>query len=406
MTNQDPEVRGSEVMYPVAASNGEAAQALVPASPFTSPMASPQFGGFAPQGPEILTGSFNQTWLINCLRRKWLMSVLLGLLFACVAAVALLFLFPVSSSITAYLQVKAADPNTVFNKKQGNVSRQEFEIFLETQKALLKSQFVLSAALMRPDIAQLNAVVKEGGRDDALMWLTDGLDVEVAGKGEILMLQYKGEESSAEMVKVVNAVIEAYQTEVLNVEKTQADAERLKLRDLEKQTSDDLQQKIAESERLIQELGEGESPMAAQMTAMLMREASNLESEITRANDLLVEIEVERELAERDSKSTTAIQQAIDAQLQADVQLAQYEQRLFEIEQGIAAAQSLSKGSNSPRIKKMRQQYQQTKQQAEQYRFAQTMKIREQLKSTPDEIYRQAMAAYKIRREHAREIGR
>ena len=33
-----------------------------------------------PRGPEILTGGFNQTWLVNCLRRRWLLATLMGLL--------------------------------------------------------------------------------------------------------------------------------------------------------------------------------------------------------------------------------------------------------------------------------------------------------------------------------------
>ena len=39
------------------------------------------------------------------------------------------------------------------------VNPKEFEIFQQTQLTLLKSQFVLKAALARRDIAQLNAVL-------------------------------------------------------------------------------------------------------------------------------------------------------------------------------------------------------------------------------------------------------
>lgn len=48
----------------------------------------------------------NQTWLINCLRRKWLPAVLLGNLAAVLVGLLLPALFPASSQIVAYLQLE------------------------------------------------------------------------------------------------------------------------------------------------------------------------------------------------------------------------------------------------------------------------------------------------------------
>ena len=397
MANQESEVRGPEVMYPMAATNGEAPQPMVPASPMASAVVPPQLAGFAPRGPEILTGSFNQTWLVNCLRRKWLSAVLLGLLFATVGAGFLLWLFPVSSSTTAYLQIKATDPDSLFGE-QTRVSKQEFEIFQQTQKALLKSQFVLNAALTRPDIAQLDAVVKEG--DEALSWLTDGLSVGIAGgEGEVIEIRYDGEEDSAEMVKVVNAVIDSYSNEVLYKENARAEERREHLTKLHKDVSDELREKMAKQLSLAKELGDGESPIANQVTAMLMREVSTINAQLAKLKDELITIEVEKELATRAANSTVALQQAVDEMLQSDPTLAQYEEEKFAIQQEILQAQSMTRGSNSSRIKKLQQRAQRINQAAQQYRVGAEARIREQLKGTPNEMLGQAMAEYMVRRE-------
>ncbi|MCH7751302.1 MAG: hypothetical protein IH898_03990, partial [Planctomycetes bacterium] len=210
MTKQDSGFSPSDVMYPAVVGNGEMSGSMVPAQPYASP-AAPPFGSFAPRGPEIIHGGFSQTWFFHCLRRKWLAALLLGSLAAALMAGVLLWLFPESSSVTAYLSVKALEPETLFDTNQ-RINPKEYEIFQQTQLALFKSHFVLNAALNRSDISQLEAVVKE--EPDALAWLSDELKVSFPGEGEILEVRFDGEEDPAEIMKLVDAVIKAYTDEV------------------------------------------------------------------------------------------------------------------------------------------------------------------------------------------------
>ncbi|NOY41021.1 MAG: polysaccharide biosynthesis tyrosine autokinase [Planctomycetes bacterium] len=402
MASQDPEMRNSDVMYPMAATNGEATQPLVPAPTFAPPVAPPQFGAVTPRGPEILHGAFNHIWLINCLRRKWLMALLLGLLASSVAVIALLWLIPVSSQITAYLQIKAADPNTVFGT-QSTVSQQEFEIFQQTQMALIKSQFVLGAALSRPDIQQLTAVANRG--DDALTWLTDDLRVGISGgKGEILELRYEGEESSAEMIKVVDAVIEAYTKEVLYKERGHANELRESLSDMNDDITDELQGKISDQQKLIKELGEGDSPIASQMISMRMGAVRTLKAQIAKTKSVLIDIEVEKELAERDAKSPFALKQAIDDALQTDPTLLNYEEQQYDLTQQILALQGMTKGKSSPKIQKLQQQAAQIAQMAQTQRLRAEAELREQFKRAPNEMLSRAMAVYRVKHKRVTDL--
>ncbi len=90
MAREGSNFSSPEVAYPPVV-DGAPSRAMVAAP--TYPIAQPSFGGFASHGPEILYGGFNQTWLANCLRRRWLMATLLGLLFGAAITGLLLFLF-------------------------------------------------------------------------------------------------------------------------------------------------------------------------------------------------------------------------------------------------------------------------------------------------------------------------
>ena len=90
------------------------------------------------------------------------------------------WLFPESSSVTAYLQVMSRPPRTLFGEEEKWTHPKEFEIFQQTQLALLKSHFVLQAALNRSDISQLDAVHKES---DPVQWLIDEMKGQLPRRG-------------------------------------------------------------------------------------------------------------------------------------------------------------------------------------------------------------------------------
>src|SRR5688500_2526267 len=104
MARDGSNLSAPDVIYPPLA-DGSPSRALAPMPAFTG--APSGFGGFAPRGPEILYGGFNQTWLAHCLRRRWLMAILMGLLVGLATTALLLWLFPSMSQVTAYLKVKS-----------------------------------------------------------------------------------------------------------------------------------------------------------------------------------------------------------------------------------------------------------------------------------------------------------
>ena len=93
----------------------------------------------------------------QCVSRHWPLTIFVGLLLAITASGAFLWVFPESSSVTAYLSVKSLEPESLFGEKQ-RFDPKECEIYQQTQLATFKSHFVLNAALNRSEISQLDAV--------------------------------------------------------------------------------------------------------------------------------------------------------------------------------------------------------------------------------------------------------
>ncbi|MCH2114638.1 MAG: polysaccharide biosynthesis tyrosine autokinase [Pirellulales bacterium] len=392
MSNYDPGLGGSEVMYPPLAGNQDASRAMVAAQPVAFPPMT-GFGPGMPQGPEIIHGSFNQTWLLNGLRRRWMAAMLFGLLSAVLAAIFLLWIFPLSSSVTALLEVQAQEEQTWDGETQ-KMQIKELEFFQETQKALLKSAFVLKRALTPKSIAQLEAVRKEGS--NALQWLTE--ELRTTFMGEILEVRYDGEENAEEMVKIVDSVVKAYQKEISDTKSLQNKVVVEKLEQLHREQSKELEDKLDEYNKLIETLGGGDSPIATQIVAMLGNDIRWIDRAIIDANKEKVEIEVAKQLIMQTANSPAAVDDAIAAELAEDPTMMGYQTEVYSIEERIRALQSIGKGS-SAKIKSLQRQAQQLAQAIQQYEYQKGSELRKELSSRPSEAVRLAMVEYMTRRD-------
>ena len=179
MARENADFTGSEVTYPSAV-DGAPSRSLVAVPAYTN--ATPNLGAFGNSGPEILTGGFNQTWLTHCLRRRWLMAILMGMLIGAVVGGILLWAFPETSNVTAYLKVRSQVGNQVFETER--LSPPEITRQAQNHLALLKSPLVLDAALQQQDISNLDVVRAHKGEE--MLWLLDSLRVSFPGDGEIL----------------------------------------------------------------------------------------------------------------------------------------------------------------------------------------------------------------------------
>ncbi len=391
---QDSGISDSEVMYPPMTVNHGPVQPMVPANaPYAAPGA---FPAAQPRGPEILTGPLNQTWIMNCLRRRWLSALLLGSLGAILAALLLMWLFPLSSQVVSYLQVEDQEAEDIFNDRPRAVNPKEFEIFQQTQLTLLKSQFVLMAALQRGDIRELNAVVSN--RPDELTWLNDEIRVSFPGESKILMISYEGDEDPEEMKKIIDAIVDAYKQEVVAAAQISKTETHRSMEALHKQLLVELKGKIEKMQVLQKELGGVNSPNASAELNMLIRDVGTLQQRIFEAKEELVELEVNRELQTRTAQSPTAMKQAIDAEIAADPTLQSYQQEQYALTQQIRQLQSISKRPSSPEIKRLQDSVRSVNAAMQQYEAEMRNELSNKLKNAPNDTLQLIMTEYLMRR--------
>ena len=89
-----------------------------------------------------------------------------------------------------------------------------FEVFRDTQAQLITSPFVLNTALRELETKNISMLTSE---DNQLAFLQDELRTSFPGKGEILRVSLKGEDTD-DVKEVVQEVMEAYLEEIGNTE--------------------------------------------------------------------------------------------------------------------------------------------------------------------------------------------
>jgi polysaccharide biosynthesis transport protein len=165
---------------------------------------------------------------------------------------------------------------------------QEFEILKKTQLALLKSNYVLTAAIRPPGVGSLSVLA---GKDDPVEWLQENLVVDFPQNGEILSISLKGDEMPEDLVRLVDAVCRAYKDEVVNELRQRRLAVRdLLARNLEN-VNKELKRKLEEYLDIAKETGKFVGANGELLQQIAAKQLDRIEEEIIRLeSSLAVEI--------------------------------------------------------------------------------------------------------------------
>ena len=113
---------------------------------------------------DSLAGGIDYRRAWHAFRRRWLPAVVLGMTLAVLAAVGAWFFLPKGYEAVAWLRVR--DKSGMLSG--GGRDAAEYEAYRKTQVQLIKSPFVLTAALRRPSISDLGMLRDE---IDPVSWL-------------------------------------------------------------------------------------------------------------------------------------------------------------------------------------------------------------------------------------------
>ncbi len=113
---------------------------------------------------------------------------------------------------TAYFKVQFQAPS--IQPQALEFSIKEFEIYKRTQRQLLKSRFVLMAALRKPEVAKIPSVRAQLREGDAVRWLGELIKVEYPDDAEIMTVSCTRNNPN-EAQTLLRAVVDAYMMEIV-----------------------------------------------------------------------------------------------------------------------------------------------------------------------------------------------
>ena len=170
----------------------------------------------------------------------------------------------------AEIRILRDAPRFMFNSEtppSHEEAEAEFRRFRETQSKLIKSHFVLHAVLRNPEIAALTVVRRE---EAPLEWLEDALTVEISGE-EFLRVSLRGVDGE-DATRIINAVVDAYVSEVAMQDHTRLKSRLEDLRRVERERVDALRMQELNVRKFQERLGSTETQVDRERVQRLTRE--------------------------------------------------------------------------------------------------------------------------------------
>lgn len=347
-----------------------------------------------PMGPppatrHVLRGGMDATTFLHALRRRWLLAVGLGSVVAVASAIAMWYLFPESSSATALFQVSNEQDSLLGN--QMPQTQASFDILKKTQLALLKSNYVLKAALRPAGIASLSALA---GETDPEEWLQDNLIVDFPQNGEILSITLSGDELSTDLVLLVDAVAKAYQEEVLEKERQR----RLNNRDLLARSYENLnadtKHKMEEFLDIAKESGLSDGSTRDAETELLMRDISETKKKKDDLSSQMLATQTDFVIMKGELEDPALLEAQVDEYLEKDPMMGMFNQQLMYLMMQESQNNGSSKGGKS-RNSTMSRQIEALKQKMEEYRNQEKAKLVHENSLKPNLPLQQLTKRYK-----------
>lgn len=328
--------------------------------------------------PDVLRGGMDANTLMHALRRRWLLAACVGSVLAALTAAVLWYYFPASMTATAIFRV-ANDPQSIFSETN-KLSPQSYEILKKSQLAMLRSYFVLNAAVRKPGVSSLSALANEIPEE----WLMERLDVSFPQQGEYLSISLEGDEDPNDLVRLVDAVAKAYADEAIYDER----ARRSTTKDLLNRSLEDITSKINEKWQLYISIAkESDRPQAqtGDPTTMIMVKAiESLQSKANLLESQLMNMQTQFAVVKQRLSGPSIIAAKVEEELGKDYYYQSLVQRL-NMAQG-AYATAVSSGRQSKAALGAQKQFADMQNQVAAYRAQVQKRIEYDRQTQPDTL--------------------
>ena len=342
----------------------------------------------APATQDVLRGGMDANSFLHALRRRWLLALCMGLVMGGAAAIGVWFLFPESSSATALFQV-ATEQESLFKVNQQSL--QSFEILKKTQLALLKSNYVLTAAIRNPKVGGLSALA---GESEPVEWLQENLVVDFPQNGEILSITLSGNELPEELEILVDAVAKAYNDEVVDKLRQRQLANRDLLAGSLNKLNEELKENMDTFLAIARESGSPQADDRDTATELLLRTIADTQKKKDDLTTELYKTQTDFMIMKSELEDPALLEAQVEESLERDeqVMLMRYEIGQMEMEQAGASGRrggSRTAASADQKIEMMNRQL-------ETYRAKAKAKIMREIQSKPNIALDQLKKRYRI----------
>jgi capsular exopolysaccharide synthesis family protein len=347
----------------------------------------------APPAADVLRGGMDANSFLNCIRRRWLLVLCMGLLMAVTTAGLLWFFIPETSTATALFNV-ASQQQTLLGDAFSSQLK-EFEILQRTQLAYLKSYFVIQAALRGPGMEALGVLADES---DKVQWLIDELTPVFTNNSEILSVSLTGDSQYAEdLRKLVDAVAAAYLNEVVYEEDQRHGVVRDALAKSFLKISEEIRTKLDEHNALQEELQVVDPRQRDPETELLMRELAEAAKSKGTLEGQLAEVQTNYLVLEQQLKDPSAIEALVDEQLASDPNMVMIQNELSQLQYYLSAQSGVIKGGRSREGDRLQRQIAAKQQQIAQYRAQVKRQMQGEEKSKPNQDLHRIRKEFNIR---------
>ena len=260
-------------------------------------------------------------------------------------------------SATAYLRVAMnrdmilghATTDRMLTPAAGANGQTEYEIFKNTQRQFLLSPLVLRAALNQPGIGEL-AVIKN--QKNPIDWLGRNLQVTFPGNAEIMKVSLAGA-SQKELATLVNAVVDAYMTEVVGVERKKLDDCLNELKNIQVRKSEEVKNELNELRIMAKSLGTSDTE-----TLNLQQKNTLDELQIVRSESIRGTFELNRMAVELASQKAAlqAVQEAPIPDIACEL-FASSDFILRKLQEEILTQERSSDAKNQAELERLKKKY-------------------------------------------------
>ncbi|MBX3441630.1 MAG: polysaccharide biosynthesis tyrosine autokinase [Planctomyces sp.] len=292
--------------------------------------------------------------LFSALRRCWMLALSVGLLLGAAAFAAAWYLVPTPYTAHGDLRLQLSRGENLWDPKRAPV---DMGTFKQVMMQRVREPFVITKALREPNIADCPTLRDKEFKD---LWLQNKLEVRTAGP-ENIRISLSGEHP-ADLSRIVNAVIEAFEVEVIDAFQNDRRANLQKAKDVYSaavREREDLKNQLTQISRRIESFNTAQNELRIQnqhgILSRLRDQLGSLQMQIIQKE---VELTAMGGASPQEAVDNAELPEAlIDSQLNTDPEyrtlsltianqqhlVRQYEQRTVETHPArIAAAEKLA----------------------------------------------------------------